>query len=120
MCCDSSGALLLDMRRRFKAVMDVLGAIIRHGVSLSRSVELTAQWDRVLALGPIYPVTLDDLSLDRALDIVPFFHAASDVHRRLSDFIHQVVVHRRDEAIRGWRNWIREDSSVHPYRWLPV
>ena len=120
LCCDSSVALLLDMRRRFKAVMDVLGAMIRHGVSLSRSVELTAQWDRVLALGPIYPVTLDDLSLDRASDIVAFFHAASDVHRRLSDFIHQVVVHRRDEAIRGWRNWIREDPSVHPYRWLPV
>ena len=40
-----------------------------------------------------------------------FFHAASDVHRRLSDFIHQVVVHRRDEAI-------REEPLVHPYRWL--
>ena len=66
--CDSSVAPLLDMRRRFKAVMDVLGAMIRHGVSLSRAVELTAQWDRVLALGPMYPVTLDDLSLDRALD----------------------------------------------------
>ena len=34
--------------------MDVLGAMIRHGVSLSRSVELTAQWDKVLALGPMY------------------------------------------------------------------
>ena len=98
--------------------MDVLGAMIRHGVSLSRSVEITAQWDKVLALGPMYPVTLDDLSLDCALDIGAFFHAASDVHSRLSDFIHQVVVHRRDEAIRGWRNWIREYTSVHPYRWL--
>ena len=28
------------------------------------------------------------------------------------------MVYRRDEAIRGWRNWIREDPSVHPYRWL--
>ena len=103
--CDSSVAPLLDVRRRCKAVMDVLGAMNRHGVSLSQSVELTAQWDRVLALGPMYPATLDDLSLDRALDIGAFFHAASDVHRR-------------DEAIRGWRNWIREDPSVHPYRWL--
>ena len=32
--------------------------------------------------------------------LVAFFHAASGVHRRLSDFIHRVVVHRRDEAIR--------------------
>ena len=53
--------------------MDLLDAMIRYGVSLSRSVELTAQWDRILALGPMYPVTLDDLSLDRALDIGVFF-----------------------------------------------
>ena len=116
--CDSSVAPLLDMRRRFKAVMDPLDAMIRHGVSLSRSLELTAQWDKVLALGPMYPVTLDDLSFNRALGIGAFFLAASDVHRLLSDFIHQVVVHRRDEAIRRWRNWIRENPLVHPYRWL--
>ena len=66
----------------------------------------------------MYPVTLDDLSLNRGVDIGAFFHAASDVHRRLSNFIHQVVVHRRDEALREWRSWIREDPLVHPYRWL--
>ena len=33
-------------------------------------------------------------------------------------FILSFVVHRRDEAIRGWRNWIREDPLVHPYKWL--
>ena len=62
LCRDSSVALLLDMRRRFKAAMNVLDAMIRYGVSLSRSVELTAQWDRILALGPLYPVALDDLT----------------------------------------------------------
>ena len=44
------------MRRRFKVVMDLLGAMIRSGVSLSRSVELASQWDKVLAIGPSYPV----------------------------------------------------------------
>ena len=34
-CRDSSIAPLLDMRRRFKAVMDVLDAMIRNGISLS-------------------------------------------------------------------------------------
>ena len=29
-----------------------------------------------------------------------------------------MVVHRRDDAIRGWRNWLREDLLVHPYKWL--
>ena len=36
--------------------MDVLDAMIRYGVSLSRSVELTVQWDKILAFGPMYPV----------------------------------------------------------------
>ena len=73
---DCSLAPLLSMRRRFKAVMDVLDSMIRCGVSLSRSVELTAQWDKILALGPMHPVTIDDLSLGRTLDLgallVPF------------------------------------------------
>ena len=69
-------------------------------------------------MGPTCPVTLDDLSFGRDLGIGAFFDAAAGVHRRLCDFIHQVVVHRRDEAVRGWRNWIREDPLVHPYRWL--
>ena len=70
---DRSVAPLLDMRRRFKVVMDLLDAMIRSGVSLSRSVELTAQWDQILALGPVFPVTLDDLSVDRSLGIGAFF-----------------------------------------------
>ena len=78
------------MRRRFKAVMDVLGAMVRYGVSLSRTVELAAQWDLILAFGPIYPVTLDDLSIGRDLGIGAFFDAAAGVHRRLCDFTHQV------------------------------
>ena len=118
LCRDASIAPLLDMRRRFKAVMDILGAMIRSGIPLSRSVELTAQWDRILALGPLCPVTLDDLSFDRGLDIGAFYRAASGVHHRLGFFFHQVVVHRRDEAIRERRNWIREDPLVHFYRWL--
>ena len=78
---DLSLAPLLDMRRRFQAVMGLLDAMIRYGVSLSRSVELTAQWDQILALGPMYPVTLDDLSAGRDLGIGAFFDAATGVHR---------------------------------------
>ena len=115
---DASIAHLLDMRRRFKAVMVVLDAMIRSGVSLSRSVELTAQWEKILALGPMYPVTWDDLGVVRGVGVGEFHRIVSDVHRRLCDFIHAIVVHRRDEAIRGWRNWVREDPLVHPYRWL--
>ena len=118
------------MRRRFKAVMNVLGAMIQYGVSLSRSVELTAQWDRILAAGPLYPVTLGDLDPVQGLGIGDFHRVVSDVHHRLSDFNHAVVVHRRYEAFRGggigfgktpWCNfcrWRRPDfgssSSISP------
>ena len=113
---DSSLAPLLDMRRRFKAVMVVLDAMIRCGISLARSVELTPLWDNILAVGPFYPVIHGDLVAVQGLGIGDFHRAVADVHHRLSDFIHAVVVYRRDEAIRVWRNWFREDPLVHPYK----
>ena len=66
----------------------------------------------------MYPVTLDDLSVVRGLGIGDFHRVVSDVHHRLSDFIHAVVVQRRDDAIRKWRSWIREDPFIHPNKWL--
>ena len=92
--------------------------MIRSGISLSRSVELALQWDRLLAAGPSYPVTLDDLGAVWGLGIGEFHRVVSGLHPRRIDFIHGIVVHRRDEAVREWRNWIREDPLVHPYRWL--
>ena len=106
---DSSIAPLLDKRCRFKAVMELLDAMIRCGVSLSRSLELSAQWDRILAIGPLCRVTLGDLQVVRGVGLGDFYQVVCGVHRRLSDFIHAFVVHRRDEAIRGRRNWVRED-----------
>ena len=95
---DSSIAPLLDMKRRFKAVLDVLDAMIRYGISLARSVELTAQWDRSLAFGPLYPVTLGDLNVFRGVGVGEFHRIVSDVHRRLSDFIHAKLIFE----VEGW------------------
>ena len=53
---DVSTAPLLDLRRRFRLVADLLSAMIRDGVSL-RSVELAVQWDAILRVGPIPPVS---------------------------------------------------------------
>ena len=50
LCRDSSVGPLFDVRRRFKAVLCVLDAMFRWGVSLARSVELTSQWDIVILL----------------------------------------------------------------------
>ena len=61
---------------------------------------------------------LDDLHAVEGFGLGDFCRVVGDLHRRLSNFIHSIVVHRRDEAIRGWRNWLREDPLVHPYKWL--
>ena len=77
---DSSAALLLDLRRRFKAVMDVLAAR-----------------DKVLRVG-VNPVTLEDFQLARSGGLGGCRRVVGALHCRLSDIIHRVVVHRRDEA----------------------
>ena len=48
---DSSAAPLVDLRRRLRAVLDVLVAVRRSGFSVSRCLELTRQWDAIVAAG---------------------------------------------------------------------
>ena len=98
--------------------MDVLDSMISDEVTLARKVELTAQWDKILSIGPRHPVTLDDLHAIEGSGLGDFRRVVGDFHHRLSDFIHGIVVHRREGAIREWRNWVREDPLVHPYKWL--
>ena len=88
------------------------------GVSLARSVELASQWDKVSAIGPSHPITHCDLAAVQGLGIGGFDEVVSALHWRLCDFVHAVVVHRRDDTIRGWRNWVRKDPLVHPHKWL--
>ena len=115
---DSSIAPLLVLWRRIKAVMDVLDSMTRSGGSLARSAELTVQWDCILRTGLVSLITLDDLQLVRSGGIGEFRRVVGDLHCRLTDFVHKVVVHCRDEALRGWRNWLRGDPPIHPYEWL--
>ena len=66
--------------------MGVLDAMIRYGISLARSVELIAQWDKILAVGPCILSLIDDLGAVQGLDIGAFHRVVSDFHHRLSDF----------------------------------
>ena len=109
---------LLDLRRRLKVVFDILGDMLKNGFTLARSFELTAQWSCILSAGPLRPVTTDDLLRVQEGGLGGFHEVVGDLHGRLSDFVHSVVVHRRDEAIRSWRSWLREDPLVRLYRWL--
>ena len=75
-------------------MMELVDAMIRYGVSLSRSVELSAQWDKILSIGPLFPVTLDDFQALRSTGLGDVHHGVCCIHRRLCDFIHSIVVHR--------------------------
>ena len=115
---DVSTAPLLVLRRRFRLVAKLLSAMIRDGVSLARSVELAVQWDAILRVGPIPLVSDADFVLARTGDLGQCYQVVLGLHRRLSDFLHAVLVRRREVAIRGWRDWLREDPLVNPYKWL--
>ena len=115
---DASTSVMLDLRRRFKAVVDVLRAVIRDGVTLAQSLELKVQWDGILRIGPVFPITMQDFDMVRNGVLGDWLQVVEGLHRRLSDFFPEVVVHRREDALRVWRNWLREDPLVHPYKWL--
>ena len=49
---DCSIAPLVDLRRRLRDVLDTVAAIGRSGFTVSRCLELTRQWDAIVAGGP--------------------------------------------------------------------
>ena len=48
---------------------------------------------------------MQDFDMARSGGLGVWLQVVEGLHRRLSDFIHRVVVHRREEALRVWRNW---------------
>ena len=92
--------------------------MIRDGVTLAPSLDLTVQWDGILRIGPVYPLTVQDFDTARSGGLGVWLQIVEGLRRRLSDFIHGVVVQLREEAIRRWRNWLREDPLVNPCKWL--
>ena len=88
------------------------------GVSSARSVELVVQWDGVLRVGHLAPITWDDYLAVRRCGLEESRRLVRDLQCRLSDFIHKVVVHRRDVVTAAWRSWLQEDRLIHPCKWL--
>ena len=66
---DSSAAPVLDLRRKFKAILDLLDAIIRCGASLTRAVELSHLWDCVVRLGPLGSVSVEEYAAARTCGV---------------------------------------------------
>ena len=51
-------------------------------------------------------------------DLHGFYKWVFDSLEVLYGFLRQVVVSRRDDGIRRWSRWLREDLSSRPYVWL--
>ena len=72
---DASTALLLDLRRS-----DVLNAMIRDGITLARSLQLTVQWDGIIRIGLVHPLTVQDFDLARSGGLGEWLQVVEDLH----------------------------------------
>ena len=115
---DHSVGPLVDLRRRLRAVLDIFAAIGRSGFTISGGLELTRQWDSIIAGGPQGNITAGALARVAGLGLVDMEASVVDLHQTLDSFLQSVVRNRRDKALLGWKAWILEDPSTHPYRWL--
>ena len=115
---DSSAALVLDLRRNLKAILDLLDSIIRWGASLIRDVQLMHLWDSVVRLGSLGSVHLDEYAAARICGVVESRRLVAELYGRVCAFVKGLVAYRRSAGITAWRNWVREDPLVHPYKWL--
>ena len=115
----SSLSPVLLFRRRLKFVADVLKGIRSKGFTQSRWDALVRYWDAVCRHGPCGPIS----SLHPWENWVPpdlhgFYKWVFDSLEVLNGFLRKVVVSRRDDGIRLWNRWLREDLSSRPYVWL--
>ena len=116
---NSSLSPVLLFRRRLKSVADVLKGIRSKVFTQSRWDALVRYWWAVCRHGPCGPIS----SLHPWDDWLPpdlhgFYRWVFDSIEVLNGFFRQVVVSRRDEGIRRWKGWLREDLSCRPYAWL--
>ena len=111
---DSSAIPVLDLRRKLKAVLNLLDAIIRCGASLTRDVELSHLWDCIFSLGPLGSVGVEDYVAARTCGVGESRRLVAGLYDRVSAFIRGIVAHRRNVGITAWRSWLREDPLVHP------
>ena len=123
-CSDPGDGALVDLhrdhsvRRRLRAVLDVIAAIGRSGFTVSRGLELTRQWGSIVAGGPQGNVTAEALARVAGLGLADMEASVVDLHQGVDSFLQNVVRSRKDKALLGWKAWILEDPSSHPYRWL--
>ena len=84
----------------------------------SRGIELTRQWDRIVADGPKGTGTAEHLAGVPWLGLAEMEAVVGRLHLDLDKFLQGVARHRKERAVQGCKTWILEDPLVHPYGWL--
>ena len=115
---DSSAAPVLDLRRNLTAILDLLDSVVGSGASLARDVQLLRLWDSVVRLGSLGSVHVQEYDAARVCGVGESRRLVAELHGRVSAFVKGLVAYRRSAGITAWRNWLREDPLVHPYKWL--
>ena len=106
---DASVSRVIILRRRLGCVLSVLDGISRHGLTLSRDLELGVQWDATVAAGPCGPLCSANLAISPAVGLPFFGNHVRVLYDVVVDFMHKVVVYRGDVLVPGWRSWMLED-----------
>ena len=115
---DGSVSGVIMQRRGLRCVLAILDSTVRHGPSHTSSPELAAQWNAVGGAGPCGPLCWADLAIPPGMGLPVFGACVKSMYDTVVAFLHQVVVHRKDVAVRNWRAWVLEDLQVHPNRRL--
>ena len=102
---DHSVAPLVDLRRRLRAVLDVIAAIGRSGFTVSRGLELIRQWGSIVAGGPRDTVTAEALARVAGLGLADMEASVTDLHHGLDRCLQSVVRHRREKACGKLGSW---------------
>ena len=90
---EPSTAGMVKLKRKIQGVCDLLDAIDRHEITLSRSLELGRRWESVVRGGPVGPVGWADLIIAPETGLPEFSARVRGLHTRLGAFLHEVVVH---------------------------
>ena len=93
--------------------------IRNNGLTQSRWDTLIRYWGVVCRHGPCGLISsLHPWDNWVPPDLHGFYRWVIDSLEVLNGFVRQVVISRRDEGIRRWNRWLREDLSSRPYAWL--
>ena len=107
---DCSIAPLRVLKRRLRAVSDLLRSIGRNGFTSSGGLELDVQWEGVLGAGPVGSVAWDGLVAGPSAGVDIFSTRVGEAIDRITEVVLCIEVH--------WRTWVLEDPLVDLYKWL--